>query len=127
MTVRVLRTTEKMNVVVLYLMICTFVYSIIGCAFTWKSLILPSTTFEIGLLVLQGLFGYGNQVCITKGLSKAKAASVMCMQYFSIVFSQLAGIWFFGEFISFWGNVGMMVIVGSMCVYLLVEAKSKKR
>lgn len=126
MSVRVLRTTESMNVVVLYLMMCTFVYSIIGCAFTWTSLVLPATTAEVALLLMQGLFGYGNQICITNGLSKAKAASVMCMQYFSIVFSQLAGMWFFGEFISFWGNVGMVVIVASMCIYMWVEARSKK-
>jgi drug/metabolite transporter (DMT)-like permease len=127
MTVRVLRTTEKTNVVVLYLMICTFVYSVIGCAFTWKSLIVPATTAEVAMLIGQGLFGYGNQICITKALSKAKAASVMCMQFFSIVFSQLAGMLLFEEFTGFWGALGMFIIISSMCIYMWVEARNNKR
>jgi drug/metabolite transporter (DMT)-like permease len=113
--------------VVLYLMICTFVYSVIGCAFTWKSLIVPTTTAEVALLIGQGLFGYENQICITNGLSKAKAASVMCMQYFSIVFSQLAGMLLFEEFTGFWGALGMFIIISSMCIYMWVEARNKKR
>jgi hypothetical protein len=61
MTVRLLRTTEKTNVMVFYLMVCTLVYSIIGCAISYRSLVLPSTWPEGALLVAQGLFGYGNQ------------------------------------------------------------------
>jgi drug/metabolite transporter (DMT)-like permease len=125
MTVRVLRSTEKMNVIVLYLMMCTFVYSVLGCLATWRSLVMPSSWAEALLLLGQGLFGYGNQICITKGLHKAKAASVMCMQYFSIVFSQLAGTLLFREFTSVWGDVGMVVIVASMCIYMWVESRGK--
>lgn len=120
MTVRVLRSTETTHVMVLYLALCTFVYSLIGCFVVWESLVIPTTAAEVILLILQALCGYCSQVCVIKGLSKAKAASVMCMQYFSIVFSQIAGMLFFGEFTSFWGDVGMVIIVASMCANMLL-------
>jgi hypothetical protein len=215
MTVRLLRTTEKTNVMVFYLMMCTLLYSIIGCIFTYKQLVMPSSLIEITLLIVQGLFGYGNQVrctllqrhvfctskwrtcfkvgmrqkvqlvllrievgalpflraavsvfnvctqqnfacdchhicslrprfqgtcahtllkktrslqvCITKGLAHARAASVMCMQYFSIVISQLAGMLIFQEFTTWQGDVGMALVVSSMAIYMWWESKSKQR
>ena len=127
MTVRLLRTTEKTNVMVFYLMACTLAYSIIGCAFSWKHLVIPATLPECALLLAQGLAGYGNQVCITKGLANAKAASVMCMQYFSIVISQLAGMLIFSEFTTWQGDVGMGMVVASMAVYMWWESHTKKQ
>jgi drug/metabolite transporter (DMT)-like permease len=127
MTVRFLRTTEPTNVMIFYLMLCTLVYSIIGCAATHKQLIVPTNRWEIMLLIGQGLFGFGNQVCITKGLANARAASVMCMQYFSIVISQLAGMLLFREFTSWIGDAGMVLIVLSMVVYMKLETGRKQR
>jgi drug/metabolite transporter (DMT)-like permease len=125
MTVRLLRTTEKTNVMVFYLMLCTLLYSILGCALTWRRLVLPATWLEVSLLVGQGLFGYGNQICITKGLANAKAASVMCMQYFSIVISQLAGMLLFGEYTTLLGDAGMVIVVVSMLIYVWCESRTK--
>jgi drug/metabolite transporter (DMT)-like permease len=125
MTVRVLRSTEKTNVMVFYLMACTLVYSSLGCALTYNRLVAPRTTLEIALLIGQGLFGYGNQVCITKGLANARAASVMCMQYFSIISSQLAGMLIFGEFTTLPGDMGMLLIVLSMGAYVWWESSRR--
>jgi uncharacterized membrane protein len=127
MTVRFLRTTEPTNVMVFYLMVCTLVFSVVACAITHKQLIVPTSRWDIGLLIGQGLFGYGNQVCITKGLANARAASVMCMQYLSIVISQLAGMLLFGEFTSWVGDAGMILIVLSMVVYMRIESDRKAR
>ena len=127
MTVRLLRTTEKTNVMVLYLMVCTLVYSTAGCALTRSQLVVPTATYDLALLVGQGLFGYGNQVCITKGLANARAASVMCMQYLSIVISQAAGMALFGEFTTWRGGVGMALVVLSMVFYMWWETARKSR
>ena len=62
MTVRLLSSSEPLNVMVFYLMTCTLAYSTIGCLFTWRSLITPVSAQHVALLVSQGLFGYGNQV-----------------------------------------------------------------
>lgn len=62
MTVRFLSATEKLNVMVFYLMLCTLFFSVVGCLFTWQSLITPVSATHVTLLVSQGLFGYGNQV-----------------------------------------------------------------
>lgn len=127
MTVRLLRTTEKTNVMVFYLMMCTLLYSVIGCVADRSRLVLPRSWPEAALLLGQGLAGYGNQVCITMGLRNAKAASVMCMQYFSIVISQLAGMLLFNEFTTWVGDAGMGLVVLSMAVYLWWEARCKQR
>ena len=125
MTVRLLSSTEQLNVMVFYLMACTLVYSSLGCLLTYDQLVTPSTVTHVALLLGQGLFGYGNQICITKGLANARAASVMCMQYFSIVISELAGMLVFGEFTSAWGLVGMGLVVTSMIAYVFWEARRK--
>jgi hypothetical protein len=62
MVVRILSSTEKLNVQVFYLMACTLLYSSIGCLVTWHALVWPSTATQLALLVGQGMFGYGNQV-----------------------------------------------------------------
>jgi hypothetical protein len=67
------------------------------------------------------------QMCITKGLSHAKAASVMCMQYFSIVISQAAGMLLFGEFLTWQADIGMALVVGSMVFYMWWEARARKQ
>ena len=62
MTVRFLSATEKLNVMVFYLMLCHLIFSSVGCLFTWRSLATPVSATHIALLVGQGLLGYGNQV-----------------------------------------------------------------
>jgi uncharacterized membrane protein len=67
------------------------------------------------------------QVCITKGLSYGRAATVMCMQYFSIVISEVAGVLLFREYPNFWGLSGMALVVSSMVAYVYAEAHRKAR
>ena len=67
------------------------------------------------------------QVCITKGLSHGRAASVMSMQYLAIVLSQVAGMALFGEYTSVAGIIGMCLVVGSMVVYVCWESARKAR
>jgi drug/metabolite transporter (DMT)-like permease len=125
MTVRILSSSEKLNVMVFYLVACTLVYSTLGCALTYDHLVTPSSAGELALLIGQGLFGYGNQVCITNGLTHGRAVSVMCMQYLSIVTSELIGMLLFEEYTTGWGLVGMFLVVGTMVVYVLWESKRK--
>jgi drug/metabolite transporter (DMT)-like permease len=122
MLVRLLRTTETNSVMILYLMMCTMLYSSIGCLLTWKDLMRPSTLFETALLVGQGLLGYGNQICITTGLRNGRAASVMNMQYLSIVVSQLLGMLVFHEFTGALALLGMLVVVASMVLFVWCES-----
>lgn len=117
MTVRYLRSTEKTNVMVLYLVVLTGIYSSILCAINWQHVRVPRDSLSWTLLIAQGCFGYGNQVCITKGLAKAKAAQAMSMQYLSIITSQVAGMWLFSEFTNLWGAAGMAIIISTMLVY----------
>lgn len=124
MTVRVLRTTEEPDVIVLYLTLCTLVVSIFGCAYLWTSLVVPSTAIEVISLFSIGCVGYLAQICMTKALAKGKVASVLCVQYISIVFSQLAGWFIFGEYVNYLGNLGMAVIVTSMCTFMWFEVKA---
>ena len=124
MVVRELRKTETTQVIILYLVMCTIVYSCIGCVLSWQHLVTPRSAQHVALLVGLGVFGYGNQLCTTKGLAKAKAASVMSMQYFSLVFSQLAGVFVFGEVTTPPQAAGMALIVASMLGYLWYEART---
>eukprot|EP00892_Ulva_mutabilis_P006920 jgi/Ulvmu1/45/UM001_0048.1 len=127
MVVRELRRTEGAQVIILYLVLCTLAYSLLGCALTWRHLITPRSRRDIALLVALGACGYGNQLCTTLGLAKAKAASVMSMQYFSLIFSQIAGTLVFGEFTTPAQTAGMAIIVTCMLGYLWHEARSGKR
>ena len=124
MVIRELRKTEATQVIILYLVICTLGYSSLGCAFTWRHLVTPRSGRDCALLLALGLCGYGNQLCTTKGLEKAKAASVMSMQYCSIVLTQLAGVVLFAEYPSLPEGAGMVVIVVSMVGYLWYEARA---
>ena len=126
MVVRELRKTETTQVIILYLVLCTLVYSCIGCLLSWRQLIMP-TWQDAALLLGLGLCGYGNQVCTTKGLQRAKAASVMSMQYFSLVFTQIAGVVVFGEVPTAVQAAGMGMIVLCMLGYLWYEARAGKR
>ena len=125
--VRELRKTETTQVIILYLVMSTLVYSCIGCALSWQHLIAPRSVQHIALLVGLGVFGYGNQLCTTKGLAKANATSVMSMTYFSLVFSQIAGVFLFGEVTTPVQAAGMALIVASMLGYLWYEARSGKQ
>eukprot|EP00892_Ulva_mutabilis_P007476 jgi/Ulvmu1/50/UM001_0053.1 len=127
MVVRELRRTEGAQVIILYLVLCTLAYSLLGCALTWRDLVTPRSWRDIALLVVLGACGYCNQLCTTLGLAKAKAAAVMSMQYFSLVFSQIAGMLVFGEFTTPVQAAGMVVIVASMLGYLWYEARAAKR
>ena len=123
MCVRALTATEPLDVMVLYLMACTAFYSTIGCIAVRGSLVAPSSLAEIALLATQGLLGYGNQVCITRGLANGRAAAVMSMQYLAIVVSQVTGMLVFREFTDPLGLAGMVVVVGSMAAYVAWETR----
>ena len=127
MVVRELRKTDTVQVMIFYLVMCTLTYSFIGCVFSWRHLVTPNSWKHAALLIGVGACGYGNQFCTLTGLSKAKAASVMSMQYFALVFSQLAGVFLFGELTTPPQAVGMIIIVASMLSYLWYEAKNKAR
>ena len=127
MVIRELRKTEATQVIIFYLVLSTLGYSLLGCAFTWRQLITPRSARDCGLLLGLGLCGYGNQLCTTKGLAKAKAASVMSMQYCSLVFTQLAGVVLFAEYPSLPQAAGMVVIVVSMVGYLWYEGRAKNK
>ena len=127
MTVRELRKTESTQVIIFYLVFCTLACSTVGCAFTWRHLVAPRSGRDCALLLALGVCGYCNTLCSTKGLAKAKAASVMSMQYCSLVFSQLAGVVLFAEYPSLAEAAGMVVIVVSMVGYLWYEARAKNR
>jgi len=126
MVVRELRKTETTQVIILYLVMCTIVYSCIGCVLSWQHLVTPRSAQHVALLIGLGACGYGNQLCTVKGLAKAKAASVTSMQYFSLVFSQLAGVFLFGEVTTPTQAAGMALIVASMLGYLWCEARSNR-
>lgn len=126
MVVRELRKTESTQVIILYLVICTVGYSCLGCALSWRTLVAPRTWRDGALLLALGACGYGNQFCTTKGLAKARAASVMGMQYWSLVLSVAAGWALFGEVATVVQAGGMAVIVVSMLGFLWYEARTGK-
>jgi hypothetical protein len=65
------------------------------------------------------------QVCITKGLSYGRAAPVTCMQYLSIVVSEVVGMALFHEFTSGLGVLGTCLITASMACCVTWEVRRK--
>jgi drug/metabolite transporter (DMT)-like permease len=66
------------------------------------------------------------QVCFTKGLTYGRAASVMCMQYFSVVVSEILGAALFHEVTSGLAALGMCIVVASMVAFVTWEARRKQ-
>eukprot|EP00892_Ulva_mutabilis_P007920 jgi/Ulvmu1/54/UM001_0057.1 len=123
---RELRRTETAQVVVLYFVCCAIALSCIGCALTWEHLVMLCGLGDLALLTALGVCGYCNQLLMTLGLARANAASVMSMQYFSLVFSQIAGVVVFHEYTTQVQVTGMGITVLSMLGYLWCEARNQK-
>lgn len=87
---------------------------------------MPASVSDVLLLLGQGLLGYGNQICITIGLRNGKAASVMSMQYLSIVVSEFLGMLMFQEFTGALALLGMLVVVACMVFFVWWEALAEK-
>jgi hypothetical protein len=90
----------------------------------WRSQMLPVHLHSS--VMNHGERGLRVQVCITKGLTYGRAASVMCMQYFSVVVSELAGMALFHEFTSPLGALGVALIIASMVAFVFWETWRKQ-
>jgi drug/metabolite transporter (DMT)-like permease len=63
------------------------------------------------LLMRAGMWGYGVQILVTKGLEYAPAARAMTMAYTSIIWGEVAGMALFQEFPNAWAVLGIVVVI----------------
>ncbi|KAK9812242.1 hypothetical protein WJX73_006670 [Symbiochloris irregularis] len=128
MCVRELRTTESPFVSVLYLSMCSFVASIVGCAIPAalkvpNSFRLPIGLKEWGFLLGVGLASWGSQICMTNALRFARAAPALAMSYLSVVITLIYGYFVFNEIPTKWSGAGSALILSSTLAMGVFERK----
>lgn len=97
MVVRALRKTDAPEVVIIYLSVVTLGLSSLLCAVVPGWWVTPKDWQTLGLLLLTGVFAFGNQMSMTWGLRYAAASTCTALSYLSIVWAMLASIFLFHD------------------------------
>ncbi len=106
---RKLAPTEKTGAIVVYFSIGSALFALLTLPFGW---VVP-TGYDLMLLVLCGLFGGIGQILLTLGYRHSDASVIAPLEYASMIWAIISGLWLFGEVPSATMLVGTVVIVGS--------------
>lgn len=107
--VRKLAPTEKTGAIVIYFSIGSALFALLTLPFGW---VMPSG-HDLVLLILCGLFGGVGQILLTLGYRHADASVIAPLEYASMIWAIVSGLWLFGEVPSTTMLIGTVVIVGS--------------
>ena len=95
----------------IYLSFTTLAVTSIMCVASPPAL--PSTFGDVALVLLAGVCGWLNQLCMTLGLKRAPAARATAMSYLGVLWNALADAAVFGLRLSLASCAGGALILGS--------------
>ncbi|MEL6867642.1 MAG: EamA family transporter, partial [Bacteroidota bacterium] len=119
--IRKIGTSENPIVIVNYFMWIAMLGGGFFSLFNWVN----PVGIEWLLLLSMGLFGFGAQLFMTKGLQIAATNLVTPFKYVEVIFTLFAGWLFFQEDQSWLALLGMGIIIASLIANVLVVEYAK--
>lgn len=101
-----------------------FVFSTFSCLVCLPYFIAvhaPMTMFQLGCLLMAGVFGCTGQFAITSAYRFAPAKEISVYDYSQVVFSALLGWAFFAQIPDMYSILGYLVICGTGCFMFLYQ------
>ncbi len=117
--IRNLAATESTGAIVVYFSLGSALFSLTTVPFGW---VMP-TLSDAALLATCGLFGGLGQIFLTQSMQYADASVVAPLEYASMLWAVVAGLWLFGEVPSLTVAVGATIIIGSGVAIVLRERR----
>lgn len=97
-----------------------------GCA-VLKQFVWPARATTWLALAGNGLLGYGNQVALTAGLQRAKAAPAVAMGYLSVIWGAAADVLIFRTFPPWLSGLGSLLICCSSFFVAYGEKRTRAK
>jgi len=114
---------EPVYLIAFYFSICSGIFGLLSLPFGgW---IMPSS-YDLGLLILIGLFGSIANLLLTKSYQLAEVSLTTPLKYLSLVFAIIFGFYFFNELPTFYTLSGAGLIVISSAIIFIREHQLKK-
>lgn len=111
--------------IVFYVSLFGFVYSL-ACVLIFERGFTPVDMHDFICLCAMGLSAGFGQLCLTFGFGKGNMLLSSCLQYSSIVFSQIFGFFLFSETLDGFGLAGMALIAVSGVYATMVTSHHHK-
>lgn len=115
--VRRLAQSEKTAAIVVYFSIGSALFSLLTIPFGW---VMPSWP-DLALLITCGLFGGVGQLLLTLGYRHSDASVIAPLEYVSMLWAVITGIWLFDEAPSLSVLIGSAVVIASGVAIVLRE------
>ncbi|WP_262497634.1 DMT family transporter [Maribacter sp. 4G9] len=103
-------------VVVNYFM---FTGTVVGGVLSIQNFTLPHDD-EWFLLLSLGFFGFFGQLFMTKAFQVAKTSLVAPLKYIEVIFTLTVGVFWFGDYYSFFSLLGILMIIGALVANVFV-------
>ena len=114
---------EPVYLIAFYFSICSAIFGLLTLPFGgW---VMP-TNYDLGLLILIGLFGSVANLLLTKSYQLAEVSLTIPLKYLSLVFAIIFGFYFFNEVPTFYTLSGAGLIVISSAIIFIREHQLKK-
>ena len=114
---------EPVYLIAFYFSICSAIFGLLTLPFGgW---VMP-TKYDLGLLILIGLFGSVANLLLTKSYQLAEVSLTTPLKYLSLVFAIIFGFYFFNEVPTFYTLSGAGLIVISSAIIFIREHQLKK-
>lgn len=97
-----------------------------GCA-VLKQFVWPARATTWLALAGNGVLGYGNQVALTAGLQRAKAASAVAMGYLSVIWGLAADVFVFKSYPPWLSGLGALLICFSSFFVAYGEKRTRAK
>jgi len=114
---------EPVYLIAFYFSVCSGIFGLFTLPFGgWK---IP-TTYDLGLLILIGLFGSVANLLLTKSYQLAEVSLTTPLKYLSLVFAIIFGFYFFNEIPTVYTLFGAGLISISSAIIFVREHQLKK-
>jgi len=114
---------EPVYLIAFYFSVCSGIFGLFTLPFGgWK---IP-TTYDLGLLILIGLFGSVANLLLTKSYQLAEVSLTTPLKYLSLVFAIIFGFYFFNEIPTVYTLFGAGLISVSSAIIFVREHQLKK-
>ena len=114
---------EPVYLIAFYFSVCSAIFGLFTLPFGgW----LIPTFYDLGLLILIGLFGSVANLLLTKSYQLAEVSLTTPLKYLSLVFAIIFGFYFFNEIPTIYTLSGAGLIVISSAIIFIREHQLKK-
>ena len=114
---------EPVYLIAFYFSVCSAIFGLFTLPFGgW----LITTFYDLGLLILIGLFGSVANLLLTKSYQLAEVSLTTPLKYLSLVFAIIFGFYFFNEIPTIYTLSGASLIVISSAIIFVREHQLKK-